>query len=163
MKFKFTELPKTDSELREMAEFGFDSPFRVAALLIAVLTAWPEDKDECYTMIDTLKGPQKLSAYDRSFIRDRMMNKGDYIGKAYFQGATPDNNYTPKEPYTIEVEENPYSYDNAGYAKLYVRTKGADGPRPITLRSKGGKEWFLWEFPGILSDIRKPKAEDPWA
>lgn len=162
MQFQFSILPKTDSELKAMPEFGFDSPFRVAALLLAVLCAWPDDREACYQMIDTLKGPQKMSPMDKQFIRDRMMDKGDYLGKAYFEGANPENNYIPDQPFTVEIEENPYSYDNAGYARLLVRTKGADSPRQITLRQKGD-EWFLWEFPAILSDIRKPQAEDPWA
>lgn len=145
-----------------MEQFTFDSPFTVAALLIVALCAWKEDREQCYKMIDSLKGPQKMSPMDKQFIRDRMMNKGDYIGRAYFLGATAENNYTPSEPYTVEVIENAVSYDNEGYARLLVVTKGADSPRPITLRQKQDK-WFLWDFAAVLSDIRKPASQDPWA
>lgn len=161
MQFQFPELPKTETDFRSMPTFGFDSPFQVAALLIVALTSWKDNREECYQMIDALKGPQKMSPMDRQFVRDRMMSKGDYLAKAYFNGATPENNYTPSEPFTIEVKENPYTYDDPGYARVQVITKGADSPRYITLRQKG-EEWFLWEFAGILSDIRKPKEEDPW-
>ncbi len=162
MQYQFSTLPKTNEELMKLPEFGYDSPFRVAALLLLALCAWPQDRDECYSMIDTLKGPQKMSPMDRQFIRDRMMSKGDYLAKAYFEGAAPENNYQPDVPLTINVEENTYTYTDPGYARVLVKTKGADSPRHITLRSKGD-EWFVWEFSGILSDIRKPKAEDPWA
>lgn len=160
--FEFTNLPASVEELTALPEYGFDSPFRVAALLVASLTAWSKNRDACYEMIDLLKGPQKMSPMDKSFIRDRMMGKGDYIGLAYFAGATPENNYQPAVPYRIEILENAYSYDNEGYARLLIKTAGADSPRQITLRRKGS-EWFVWEFPGLLADIRKPVQEDPWA
>ena len=38
------------------------------------------------------------------------------------------------------------------------------GPRPIKLRQKASTgDWFLWEYSSILSGIRIPSAEDPWA
>ena len=38
------------------------------------------------------------------------------------------------------------------------------GPRPMKLRQKASTgEWFLWEYSSILSGIRIPAAEDPWA
>ncbi|MGI6315152.1 MAG: DUF6935 domain-containing protein [Christensenellales bacterium] len=161
-KFEFNVLPASVEELKALPAYGFDSPFRVGALLVASLTAWPKNRDACYEMIDVLKGPQKMSPMDKAFIRDRMMGKGDYIGLAYFEGATPQNNYQPYFPYMIEILENDYSYVNEGYARLLVKTAGADSPRQITLRRKGN-EWFVWEFPGILADIRKPIKADPWA
>ncbi len=162
MQVRFQTLPTTADAFRSMPEFGFATPFQVAALLIVAIHAYPENKDECYNMIDALKGPQKLSAMDKQFIRDRMMGKSEYIGKAYFSGATPENNYTPTVPYTVVVEESIHTYAEEGYAKVFIPTTGADTPRPVILRKKG-EQWFLWEFPGLLSDIRKPKADDPWA
>ena len=89
----------------------------------------------------------------------------DYVPRSYFAGATPDNNYEPSEPYTIKFFENPYARDNIdeGYLTLQVESGGADSPRQIRLRTKPSTgEWFLWEQ-FILSDIRPPKAADPWA
>lgn len=163
-KFEFNKLPESVAELKALPNYGFDSPFKVAALLMASLTAWSKDRDACYDMIDSLKGPQKLSTYERQFIRDRMMSKGDYIALSYFKGAKPDNGYQPNVPYVIEIQDNPYSYTQEGYANLHVQSGGADSIRPIKLRRKGkSNEWFVWEFPGVLADIRKPVEEDPWA
>lgn len=39
---------------------------------------------------------------------------------------------------------------------------GLDSPRPLKLRQKGDGRWFLWEQ-YLLTAIRQPKAEDPWA
>jgi hypothetical protein len=86
----------------------------------------------------------------------------DYVPRSYFKGATPANDYKPDEPYTITVSENPYSYDDQGYAKLYLQSGGADSPRPIQLRQAKDGKWYLWEQ-FILADIRKPESADPWA
>ena len=51
-----------------------------------------------------------------------------------------------------------------GYLRVFLKTAGADSPRPMKLRQKASTgEWFLWEYSSILSGIRIPAAEDPWA
>lgn len=81
----------------------------------------------------------------------------------YFSGSTPDNDYTPTQPYTIVIESNHVSEDEPGYIKLFIPCGGADTPRPIKLRKRGrdGK-WFLWEQ-YLLAGVRTPKSADPWA
>jgi hypothetical protein len=162
MEFTFAKLPETAAEFTSMPEYGFDSPLRVAALYIAAICAFPKDREACYAMIDAIKGPAELNPADKNFIRDRMMDKADYLGKAYFKGATPQNNYTPTLPYTVIVKEDTHSYDTVGYATVYLTTAGADNPRPVQLRQKGN-EWFLWQHQGVLAGIRIPIAEDAWA
>ncbi|MBR3545173.1 MAG: hypothetical protein IKN76_03805, partial [Oscillospiraceae bacterium] len=85
----------------------------------------------------------------------------EYKPYSFFHGAAPANNYKPDDPFKITVCDDPYSYQNAGYARLQLRSGGADNPRPITLRSKGN-QLFLWDQM-ILSDIRTPAKDDPWA
>ena len=82
--------------------------------------------------------------------------------RSYFNGATPQNDYAPSEPYTVTVSENPYSRDNAGYLKLFIRSGGADSPRYVTLRNAKDGKWYLWEQ-FLLSDIRAPESTNPWA
>jgi hypothetical protein len=159
---RFAKLPATAEEFTAMPEFNFSTPFQTAALFIVAICAFPSDPEACYNMIDALKGPQKMNQRERDFIRDRMRSKADYIGKAYFAGATPQNNYTPALPYRVEVNETPHTYDAAGYATVYIKSAGADSPRPVTLRQKGS-EWYLWQHEGPLMDIRIPAALDPWA
>ena len=49
-----------------------------------------------------------------------------------------------------------------GGARSYIACGGADSPRPVKLRKKGDGQWCLWEQ-YLLTDIRQPKANDPWA
>ena len=47
--------------------------------------------------------------------------------------------------------------------KLFIPCGGADDPRPIKLRQRGSdSKWFLWEQ-YLLTGVRTPKSEDPWA
>ena len=96
------------------------------------------------------------------FLRDRLRDK-KYLPKAYFEGATPENNYTPDEPFVLKVLPDPRPQDmEEGYLRVYLQTTGADSTRPLKLRQKDGS-WYLWEYSSILSGIRIPSAEDPWA
>ncbi|MBR6378026.1 MAG: hypothetical protein IKS05_09745 [Oscillospiraceae bacterium] len=158
--FTFSELPTSVEHLRKLPEFAMTTPFMTAALTVAVLCNYEQDPEETYRMLDELRGPKPLSVYEKQFLRDRLVGKG-YKSYSFFHGAVPTNNYKPDEPFEITVYDDPYSYQNAGYARLQLRSGGADNLRPITLRSKGN-QWFLWEQM-LLSDIRTPAKNDPWA
>lgn len=161
MEIIFTSIPCEPAVFQSMEEFHLDTPFQTAALFIVALCAYHESADASCEMIDMLKGPEKLNRHDKKFIADRMRDKSVYLGKAYFSGASPENNYTPEIPYKVVVSENPYSYEREGYAKLFVGSKGADSPRPIELR-KANDQWYLWNYSSLLSDIRKPVCKEMW-
>ena len=95
-------------------------------------------------------------------MKNRFRGNRTYLPFSYFKGATPDNNYTPTEPFSVTVTSDAHSYDEQGYARLYIGSGGADSPSPIKLRRKGNGQWCLWEQ-YLLTDIRQPKANDPWA
>ena len=103
-----------------------------------------------------------MNGFDVQFIRDRLRDK-TYLPLSYFDGATPNNNYVPAKPYTLQCIADSRSQDiETGYVRLFLKTAGADSPRPVKLRQKGN-EWFLWEYSSILSGIRIPASQDPWA
>lgn len=101
---------------------------------------------------------------DSQFLQDRLRGKA-YLPFAYYEGASPRNNYQPGIPYVLSIQEDPRPQDiEPGYLRLFLKTAGADSPRPIKLRKKESTgEWFLWEYSSILSGIRMPASEDPWA
>lgn len=162
MDFIFTSLPTNLDELKELPEAVLNSPFKTAALTIAVLCNFEKDPDATFEMLDFLKGPESVSEYEKQFIRERLKGKG-YKAYSYFAGTSPENGYTPIKPYTISVTENPYSFPDENWATLYVKSSGADSPRGIKLRKKPSTgQWFLNDIQ-CLSDIRVPIADDPWA
>lgn len=157
----FYDLPETLEAFKVMVEAKQDTPFGTAALTVLAFCVYPKNKELSLEMLDFLRGPRPLSVMDKQFIADRFRDK-DYVPRSYFEGATPQNDYQPAEPYTIAVSENPYSYQNEGYATLYITSAGADSPRSVQLRLAKDGKWYLWEQ-YILADIRKPECENPWA
>lgn len=158
--FTFERLPETVDELRGMPEFVLTDPFMTAALTVCALCRYEKDPNAAVAMLNELRGPRPLSVFEIQFLRDRLAGKG-YKPFSFFRGASPSNNYTPTLPYTIVIRDDPYSYQNEGYVRLQLQSYGADSARPVTLRRKGA-QWMLWEQI-LLSDIRTPAKDDPWA
>ena len=161
-KITFSSLPLSLGELQSLPEAAMQTPFDTAALSIAALCAYAFNKEAAFEMLNYLRGPRALSEYEKQFIRDRFMDGKDYIPRSYFDGAVPANDYTPAQPYTLSVGENPYSYQNEGYAKLFVKSGGADSPREIVLRLAKDGKWYLWDQ-FLLAGIREPESQNPWA
>jgi len=160
--FIFTELPKNAEELNSRPEIAMTTPYMTAALTVAALCNYGDDPETTIAMLNVLKGPEPLSNREISLLRDNLSGKS-YKPFSFFQGATPQNNYQPMKPYMIKITEQQNSYDNENYATLYVKSGGADNPRPIRLRKQPSTgKWFLYEQ-FILSDIRKPQSLDPWS
>jgi hypothetical protein len=160
--FTFDALPQTLEALRALPEAKLDTAFKTTALTILALSRYESDPQTAYAMLSWLKGPEDFSTSEKSFLQDRLRGK-EYKVRSFFEGATPENDYTPNKPYVISVIENPYSFDNENWATLYVTSGGADNPRNIKLRKKPSTgEWFLNDIQ-CLGDIRLPKSEDKWA
>ena len=155
-------IPQNLQQMMQMPYAAMNNEFEVAALTVAVLCNYCQNPQATIEMLNYLRGPRPLSTMEIQFLRDRLSGKG-YKPASFFAGATVENGYTPSVPYTITVEDNPYSYPDANFATMWVRSAGADSPRSIRLRKKPSTgQWFLVEIQ-CLSDIRIPAAEDPWA
>lgn len=160
--FTFSALPENVEELKALPEATLDSAFKTVALTIAVLCNFEKNPEETFAMLDFLKGPENVSPFEKQFINERLRDKG-YKMRAFFNGAIPENNYTPTEPLSVTIIENPYSFDNENWATLWVKSGGADNPGSVKLRQKPSTgQWFLNDIQ-CLSDIRLPISEDNWA
>jgi len=161
--YTFEELPKNLEELKALPEAVLDDPFKTAALSLCALCAYSEDREAGTEMLNFLRGPRPMSPAEIAFLNDRLMDGKNYVARSYFNGATPENEYTPTKPYTVKVISNQYSeLEGGNYMKLLINSGGADSPRSVTLRKTGGGKWYLWEQ-NLLSDIRIPKSQDDWA
>lgn len=155
----FDRLPGNLEELKKLSEASFNDEYGTAALAVLTLCVFESSPSDCYEMLDYIKGPGSVSEYEKQFIRDRLCGKG-YVMRSYFEGTSPENDYTPSLPYTIKISDNPYSYQNEGYATLYLTSSGADSQRQVQLRKKG-EQWFVWDI-FLYPDIRVPVSQDPW-
>ena len=145
--FTFQELPESLAQMQALPEASLDTPFKTAALTVCALCAYGADKNIGKEMLNWLRGPRPLNGQDIF---------------SYFVGASPENGYTPRQPFTLLVGSNHTSNVEEGYCKLFIPCGGADDPRPIKLRRKGNGQWFLWEQ-YLMTGIRVPTSADPWA
>lgn len=161
--FTFAALPESLAEMQALPEAKLDTPFKTAALTVCALCAYAADKQIGTEMLNWLRGPRPLSNMEISFLNDRFRDGKTYVPFSYFEGATPENDYIPAEPFKVTVSTNPYSDANEGYMKLFIKSSGADTAREVVLRQRGSDGvWFLWDQM-LLPDIRVPKSANPWA
>ena len=161
MQVTLNTLPATLSEFEALPR---RTPEEVCAGFLCALKLYLSDKDAGVAAMNLLRGPRPMTPYDAQFLRDRLRGK-EYLPLAYFEGAAPENSYTPRAPYVLNVLPDPRPQDiEEGYIRVFLKTAGADSPRPVKLRCKPSTgEWFLWEYSSPLSGIRIPAAQDPWA
>ena len=158
-----SSFPTTYDEMIALPEASLTTPEAVVALTVASLLAYDKSPEECFKMLDFLRGPRPLSTFEKQFLRDRLGGGRTYIARSYLEGAIPDNDYTPSVPYTVRTSDSFSQIADPGYKKFDVYSGGADTPRPVTLRNKPSTgQWFLWEQI-LIVDIRVKKSEDPWA
>ena len=138
-------------------------PYATAAFVMAALMRYEQNQSDCFEMLDWLKGPENLSGFEKSQINERLENKKKfYKVRSFFNGATPDNDYTPTKPLKLKVSTNSYSFTSENWGTLHYTSGGADSQRPVRLRKKPSTgEWFLVEIV-FLADIRAPKSDNPW-
>ncbi len=160
--FVFTSLPESLAQFQACPEASLDSPFKTAALTVCALCVYAADKNIGIEMLNFLRGPRPLSPMEISFLDDRFRDSKHYIPFSYFNGSTPENDYSPAKPFTLTIESNPTSAVNEGYMKLLLTSGGADSQRSVDLRMTGDGKWYLWEQ-FLLVGIREPKSQNPWA
>jgi len=161
--FEFQSLPLSVEELAALPEAVLTDVYATAALSLLALTRFEADRDASIAMLNFLKGPDPMSPMEIQQISDRFMDGKFYKVNSFFEGATPQNNYTPSRPYKVKVSSTPYSFDNENWATLYLQSGGADNPRPVRLRKKPSTgQWFIVEIQ-YLGDVRVPVAADKWA
>ena len=163
--FTLDELPKSLEEIKALDINDLKQPQNTAALTLLALCIYPQDRDECFRIIDYLDGPKPLSEYEKKAFDERFRGDQAKIPFSYFKGATPSNNYTPNRPFEFTVKESTTSRSNLnlGYITLFLESSGADSSRYVTLRVRESSgEWFLYEQ-FLLGSIKTPRESDPWA
>ncbi len=164
--FKFDKLPTNVEELKALPGGNMKDPFASVAMTVLALNMYYTDKEAGIAAFDYVMGPGELANLQIQGIDTGIQQNGPYVPISYFEGATPENNYTPSKPYTIKVYEYATSKDiyDQGYYRLFVKSGGGDNERPVRLRHKPSTdEWFANEFSSLYLGIKKAKKDDEWA
>lgn len=170
---RFSRLPENAAELKQINRKGEDGKFTTVAMLIASYAAWSEgDEETCAEMMaELLNSPTVGTVYNdftKSFVKERMLqnNKWDYIAAAYFDGAAPENGYTPSEPLTLTLREFAYAPETStSYGReleierIVLDFEGADTERMVSVFcDPEDGNWYIWSdsYKGLLADIKPP-------
>jgi hypothetical protein len=100
---------------------------------------------------------------DAFFIENCFVDR-EYLPRSYFSRGTVENDSEPDVSCSVTIFEISTSRRQLDerLMKLFVRSAGADSPRPITLRKKPSTgQWFLWNH-SLLVGIREPATKAPW-
>ena len=168
---EFLALPKNVEDLKLIDISGDNGKFVVVALLLASLKTWKkEDEETCSEMMKELLNsptvPNNYSNFTKSFVKDRMLqnDKYDFLADAYFDGASPDNGYTPNNPLSITLREYPYAPQlstmygpNIYVEKIVSDFKGADSERSVSVyKDPKDQKWYIWSdsYKSLLVDIK---------
>ena len=156
---EFPVLPATLAELVASPYNDLRTPINTAALFIVALNTYSQNREESIAMINHLRGSNPMSTDDVCFLDESLAknNAENRMARSYLEGATTQNGYTPSQPNTVVIIDNPYTYlaTNNGakeYAHLLIQRGGTDNPRSITMRNVGGL-WYLWEYAVLLNEI----------
>jgi len=95
------------------------------------------------------------------------LDKYTYLGKAYFKGATPENQYTPDDPPEVVLEDiNSEPEKSTIYGtelfiyKVKISFPGADSERILSLyKDKEDGNWYIFSntYMGFVVDIKRPR------
>lgn len=161
MDIVFEKIPETAEELKALTYASLAEPEYGAALFLAAMMNYKDNRDQAILMLEFLKGPGGVSEFEKQFLKDRLEGK-DYVVRSFFNGTSPDNDYAPAVPYTISLSRRDDTLSE-GRISVFMNSSGADSPRYIRMRLKPSSgQWFI-EEQFILSDIRIPKSMDEWA
>jgi hypothetical protein len=85
-----------------------------------------------------------------------------HIWRSYVKGTAPATGYVVADPNNFEIEtyyqpgEAPT--DTSTNIRMFVRSSGADNPRPIKLRKDSRGQWRVDEYSSLCVGVRKPPA-----
>ena len=103
-------IPATAEEFAAMPQMDLSKPENTCAMFLLALHLYTKDQDAGVASVNLLRGPKPLSNYEAQFLRDRLRGK-TYLPLAYFDGAAPQNNYTPSQPLMLQVLSDPRPQD----------------------------------------------------
>lgn len=155
-------LPKTLEEFQaRIAEKATDPKAAVKLWFDAVFVYMLRDKALGQKMILEMDRYKEWDSKTFRLFRDQITRQ-PYIMFSYPKGATPENKYTfdpDKYELTYHGEPNfsPYADTEEGkFVKLFVKSNGADAPRPITMQRNAKGEYKFYEFSSIFVGVRPP-------
>ena len=169
----FNRFPASVEEFKMLQEEIGSEPHGAVALELMAAEMYRRDATigtECFKLCNTpVNINSQINRWKELFGKDSYYSRPYQIA-AFLKGATPENKYTPTEPYTIEIKvNNGRQYQNiTDYQSveiyLEVLTKGKDKgsetvyvvkPNPCRYYPEGSKYFLVNNCPGLYSQVKE--------
>lgn len=160
-------LPATVEDLVALRDRIATTPEGGAAVLVVAMIAYAQDAAvgtkfltvalEASKLVDGPDGfkgkqPGRMVLIDAA----SRIGKAPHIARSYVQGATPQNGYAlPAPPWRISGREQPGDVQ-ADRGKTFVRSTGADSPRPVHLVRNERGHWKATNWSSLEVGVRAP-------
>lgn len=178
--YSFNALPRNIEELKTLEVNNreyFSSPHFVTALFICCLNRMTDNSADAWNMINYLRthtatvGENNILKVSNVVMQDVVQNllEKDTNGypvsnglRSYFEGSSPDNQYTPTAPpYKVTIVEQSDIYtteDGVLCAKLYAVSSGDDNlVGPLKLREIEDHGWLVYSGEQVFTKKMKPQ------
>jgi hypothetical protein len=164
LKVSVNEIPGNAKGFDELTAAITNTPEGAAAKMVLALTLYSVNQGDGEIALAKVVHPGQLSpAGSESKLSKRSIDliKNQIGGKphqmhSYIIGTSPDQGYQlPAPPYSFDFTTNPHSgRAEEGRIKLFIKSSGADSPRPITVQTDSSGTWKATEWSSLLSGIR---------
>jgi hypothetical protein len=163
------KLPENEAEFDALQSQVGTEPQGAVMVMLAAMNLYVHDEQA--GLICLKKAMYDSYSSDMQRLKDKLRPSSPsdnyaqtFLPMAFFRGATPENNYKPSMPYTVEVHVNdarPYSTLTEARAPviyLNLLTKGTDsGLRPVEVIKARGKPYFtIFNTAGLTSQVKFP-------
>ncbi len=172
---KISTFPKNAEEFKLLRDTVAVTPEGGAAMFVIAMKMWvsnPAEGIKCMIMqreindLQPQNGAESYMGYslgssEYSLFRSQI-NHQPYLPDSYIAGAVPGNNYQDADiDLEFEITSNPYSGDpSSGKFKVFIRSSGADSPRPVTMVRNDKGLWKVKEYSSLIVGIRNAQKEE---
>ena len=175
--YTFSTIPTNVEELKQYNISGDDGRYKVLALYVMSLRTWkPENQTDCEEMIGYLCNKQ-LSVYEKQRLAEQMKKSKQYLylGNAFLNGATPANDYTPSQPYSITLTQDSVVDEDQIYIpanpsipspdqyRAFIYCKASDSGKWIDVyKSSKDGNWYMYKWMDLITSIKAPASSNPF-
>ena len=120
---------------------------------------------------------KQSSVYEKQRLAEQMKKSKQYLylGNAFLNGATPANDYTPSQPYSITLTQDSVVDEDQIYIpanpsipspdqyRAFIYCKASDSGKWIDVyKSSKDGNWYMYKWMDLITSIKAPASSNPF-
>ncbi len=171
-KVTFTHIPSDYDEFEYVYQILGETPYGAAAMMPMAMEMYARDSKVGEQCIKLINAENNVSSV-MSIVSQKLKNVGEgdsyrqrYLPAAVLEGATPENGYNPKKPYTINMKASANKHQemqlyDGTVMYIYIMGKGWDTEqRSIEIVKTSDSELFkVFNCPSLYVQCKRIKGK----